>query len=77
MKPRTLDEAAVAAGTVMLTAAELAPRLGLSAGHRGVRKIRNRARIGLIPCYRPNVRTYLFHWPTVVAALADGTHRPH
>ena len=64
-------EEAIAAGTVMLTAAELAPRIGLGSGSKGRRKVRSRARLGLIPCYRPNARVYLFHWPTVVDSLKN------
>lgn len=71
MNSRTLDETAVAAGTVLITAREMAPRLGLSASKRGVEIVRARARRGLIPCYRPNARTYRFHWPTVVAAVGN------
>jgi hypothetical protein len=69
MKTRILDEAAVAAGTVMLTAYELAPRLGMKVGRRGAEKVRARAKIGALPCYRPNARTFLFHWPSVVEAV--------
>lgn len=75
MRTRTLDEAAVAAGTVMLTSHELAPRIGFGSGQRGAQKVRNRAKLGLIPCYQPNSRTFLFHWPTVAAALANGKGR--
>lgn len=67
---RTLDETAVAAGTVLLTAREIAPRLGLSTSKRGVEIVRARARLGLLPAHRPNRRTYLFHWPTVVAHIS-------
>lgn len=67
-------EAQIAAGTVMLTAQELAPRIGLT-GRKGPEKVRARARIGEIPAYRPNSRTYLFHWPTVVEALAKNPLR--
>lgn len=69
MKIRHLDESAVAAGTVMITAYELAPRLGMKSGRRGAEKVRARAKIGALPCYNPNKRTFLFHWPSVVAAV--------
>lgn len=69
--PRQLDESAVAAGTVLLTAREVAPRLGLSPSARGIRTLIARVRRGLIPCHRPNRRTYLFHWPTVAAGVAN------
>lgn len=64
-------EEAIAAGTVLLTDGELALRIGLGGGPTGRRKVRSRARLGLIPCYRPNGRIFLFHWPTVMASLAD------
>ena len=67
-KTRKLNESAVAAGTVMLTPAEIAPRIGLK-GKKGVRVVLARAKAGLLPCYHPNQRTYLFHWPTVVSAV--------
>lgn len=69
MKPRILNEADVAAGTILLTAQELAPRLGLSSGRSGAEQIRIRAKLGKLPCYRPNPRTFLFHWPSVVEAV--------
>lgn len=72
---RALDEAAVAAGTVLLTAYELAPRLGLSRGRRGAETVRARAKAGLLPVYRPNPRTFLFHWPTVVEATTKSGRR--
>lgn len=67
---RPLDESAVAAGTVLLTAQELAPRIGLSASRKGADKVRARAKLGVLPCYRPNSRTFLFHWPSVVEAVS-------
>ena len=66
----------IAAGTVMIGPAELAPRIGLGTGRRGLEKVRARARAGLIPCHRPNARVYLFHWPTVVQAIATRVVRP-
>lgn len=64
-------ESQIAAGTVLITAQELAPRLGLSAGKQGAEKVRLRARLGLLPVVRMGAR-YMFHWPTVV----DFIHRP-
>lgn len=69
-------ESQIAAGTVLIGPAELAPRIGLGTGPRGLEKVRARARAGLIPCHRPNARVYLFHWPTVVAAIASKVVRP-
>lgn len=70
-----LREEQIAAGTVMITAAELAPRLGLGCGRKALAKIRARVRIGRLPAYRPNKRTYLFHWPTVVEAIKGKVRR--
>lgn len=67
-------ESQIAAGTVLLTAQELAPRLGLSRGKRGAEKVRLRARLGLLPVVRMGVR-YMFHWPTVVEATHKGKAR--
>lgn len=75
VKTRTLDESAVAAGTVLLTARELAPRIGLTASKRGAEMVRNRAKLKLLPCYMPNKRTFLFHWPSVVEAVNRRTAR--
>ena len=60
-------ESAIAAGTVMLTAAEIAPRLGYN-GRRGVEKVRALAGARIIPAFKPG-RSYRFHWPTVVEAM--------
>lgn len=69
------DETAVASGTRLLTPLEIAPRLGLTASRRGAETVRSWARGGSLPCIRPNARTYLFHWPTVVAQAGKVIHR--
>lgn len=68
-----LLESQIAAGTVTLTAAELAPRLGYK-GKRGVEKVRALAAANVIPSFRPG-RAYRFHWPTVIEALKGKARR--
>ncbi len=68
------NEAAVAAGTVLLKPSEIAPRLGLGTGRKGRVKVIARAKAGLIPVIHTSPRTWLFRWPDVVAAL-QGTAR--
>lgn len=51
-------------GDRLLTAAEIAPRLGFS-----VRKVWQYVRTGKLPHTRFNRRDIRFHWPTVVASL--------
>ena len=67
-------EAQIAAGSVLITAKELAPRIGLH-GKWAFREVLLRARAGRIPAYRPNKRTILFHLPTVMAHVASGKGR--
>ena len=62
------DEDAIVKGSVFLTAAEIAPRIGYGTGKRGAEKVRAQARLGKIPCYIRETR-YLFHWPTVIERL--------
>jgi len=64
-------EAQIAAGTVMLTDEELAPRMGFAATERGYRSVREAAARGAIPG-RMVGRKWLFHWPTVVARVTKG-----
>lgn len=63
-------EAAIQAGTLFLTAAEIAPRLGLAASAKGVRKVLAMVKARQLPAFRPNKRVVRFHWPTVVDAIA-------
>lgn len=60
-------EEAIAAGTVLLSAAQAAPRLGYR-GKKGLERLRADAVAGLVPAIR-NGRSYQFHWPTVIAHL--------
>jgi len=59
-------EAQVAAGTKLLTAMEIAPRLGLRATDRGVRSVRKLADDGVIPGWKVG-GNWMFHWPSVIA----------
>lgn len=68
-------EKQIAAGTALLTAAELAPRLGYSAGKSGQEKVRAMAAAGQIPAIRIGRSPYRFHWPTVVEAFGTGQRR--
>ena len=61
-------EAAIAAGTVMLTAQETAFRMGYT-GRRGVERVRAMAAAKILPAFHPNPRVYRFHWPSVVEAI--------
>lgn len=67
-------ETQIALGSVLITAKELAPRIGLR-GNWGFRTVLLRARAGRIPAYRPNKRTILFHLPTVMNHLAGKAKR--
>lgn len=67
-------ESQIAAGTVLITARELAPRIGLR-GRWGWREVLLRAKAKRLPAYRPNSRTVLFHLPTVMEAIASGKGR--
>jgi len=62
------SEAAIAAGTQLLTAAEAAPRLGYR-GRKGLNRLRADAGARVIPAIRQG-RSFMFHWPTVVAHLS-------
>lgn len=62
-------ESQIASGAVLITARELAPRIGLK-GKSGWRTVIARAKAKRLPAYRPNKRTTLFHLPTVMAAIA-------
>jgi len=68
-------EAAIAAGTVLLRPADLAPRLGLSPGREGRRQVIARAKAGLLPHMRPSPKVFLFRWPDVIAAMTKATRR--
>lgn len=72
--PVDAREAQIAAGSVLITAKELAPRIGLK-GRWAFREVLLRARAGRIPAYRPNKRTILFHLPTVMAHVAGKARR--
>ena len=61
------DEAAIAAGTRLISAAEAAPRLGFK-GRKGIERLRALSAARIIPAVRMG-RSYLYHWPTVTAAL--------
>jgi len=69
------NEAAVAAGTVLLKPAELAPRVGLGNGRKGRSKVIARAKAGLIPVIHPSPRVWLFRWPDVVAAMQSNSRK--
>lgn len=58
-------EAAILAGTILLTPEELAERLHLSP-KKGARSIREKVRNGTLPAIRINSRHIRFHWPTVI-----------
>lgn len=73
MTTTTDREAQIAAGTVLLTATEMAPRIGLSATVRGVRTVKEMAMRHAIPGVKIG-KQYLFHWPTVVAKIGKA-HR--
>lgn len=64
---QALDEAAIAAGTKLLTADEIAPRLGYH-GRKGLARLRADAGAGVVPAIRQG-RGYMFHWPTVINHL--------
>ena len=61
-------EEQIAAGTVLLGAAELAQRLGFK-GKRGLERCRGLMDAGTIPAWRDG-KQYRAHWPTVVSTLA-------
>lgn len=60
-------EEQIAAGTVLLTPQELAPRLGFT-GLTGWRRVVAKVKAGRIPSVLIGNRPR-FHWPTVVQAL--------
>ena len=64
----SMRETAIGLGSVMLTAAEMAPRLGCTA-----RLLRAQAEARLIPSVKIG-KCYRFHWPTVLASRAKGGH---
>jgi hypothetical protein len=59
-----LDELQVLSGTRMLTARELAPRIGRKVTERGIRSVMEEAKAGIIPAIKSR-GVWLFHWPTV------------
>lgn len=61
-------EEAIAAGTVLLSAAEAAPRLGYR-GKRGLERLRADAAAGIVPAIKTG-QAYRFHWPTVILHLS-------
>lgn len=67
-------ESQIALGSVLITARELAPRIGLR-GRWAFRTVLLRARAGRIPAYRPNKRTTLFHLPTVMQHISGKAKR--
>ena len=60
-------EEGIRAGTVLITAQELAQRIGYKRA-RGARTVREKVAAGLLPCVRLG-RDLRFHWPTVIRAL--------
>lgn len=60
-------EEQIAAGTVLITSRELAPRLGLG-GKSGWRRVNARAKAGRLPVVMFGNKPR-FHWPTVVEVL--------
>jgi len=67
-------EAQIRAGTRLLTAQELAPRLHFSSAW-GFQAVMNLVRRGLIPACRigGGRAKAMFHWPSVVAAIEDAS----
>ena len=64
---RTELEQAIALGTVTLTAAQAAPRLGYR-GKKGLERFRAACAAKVIPAFRDG-QQYRIHWPSVTAAL--------
>lgn len=54
----------------LITAQELAVRLGYKGATRGPRRVLAMAKAKVIPAVRLNARVIRFHWPTVLDALA-------
>jgi len=65
----TMRETSIALGSVMLSASEMAPRLGCTA-----RGLRAQAEARLIPAVQVGAG-YRFHLPTVLASRAKGGAR--
>jgi hypothetical protein len=63
--PVTREEQIVS-GSVMITAAEIAPRIGISATERGMKTIHKMVEDRELPAARIGGQ-WMFHWPTVIA----------
>lgn len=69
------QEAQILAGTRLLTADELAQRLGFSSKH-GARTVRQKVKDGSIPVVRINDHHLRFKWPDVMDKLSRITPEP-
>lgn len=70
MNPLVDIEEQIQRGTRLLSPIELAPRMGFAATKEGARSVMKFVKAGKLPAFRPNARVVLFHWPTVVEAVA-------